>query len=103
MFDFSEIQNKLIVEEKLNMVYAAILTAHIKEFFSDKAKEAVSDWVLGKDISDTKIGENTVKDIVNEIKCTPIQAVCILNAVERDIEIFEDAVLTMWKDEIRDE
>ena len=98
---FSDLQNKLITAEKMNFVHAAILAADIVNDYSDSAKNAVSNWLQGEDISAVMIGDASIADITDELNCTQLQAVCILNAIEKDPEIFADAVLALWKDEIR--
>ena len=98
---FSDLQNKLITEEKLSNIYSAIIGADIINHYSDEAKKAVSNWVQGGDVSDTVIGDVTVAEIVAELNCSTFQAICVLNSIEHDPDIFSDAVLVLWKDSIR--
>lgn len=97
---FNDLQNKLIIEEKMDTVHAAILAADIQNYYSEPAKKAISAWTLGEDISSTIIGSMSVADIIDELNCSPFKAVCILDAIEKDPSIFEDAVLVLWKDGI---
>lgn len=98
--DFSELQNKLITDEKMDVVHAAILAAAIISHYNEQSKAAISDWIRGLDIGDVMIGEISVSEIMNELNCSSLQAVCILDAIKKDPAIFEDAVLATWEDAI---
>ena len=90
---FNILQTKLHVEEKLDLVYSALLAADILNRFDSGIKEAALKWAEGKDILDFAVNGTTVDDIIFQLNCSQIAALCILQAVSVNPESFADAVL----------
>lgn len=97
---FSRLQNRLVQEEKLSIIHSAILTADILNHYEPSVKEAVLAWADGKDVGTYEIDGTSVEDITGELNCSVFQALCILNGIHSNPEIFMDAVLVSWKDDI---
>lgn len=100
MSEFSLIQNKLLSDEGMNLVHAAITTADILNYYDTDVKKAIVDWANGKDVSSFEADGNTVFDIIDELGCTSFMALCILNAIKKNPESFEDAILMLGEDTI---
>lgn len=101
MNEFNKIQNKLIIEENLEVVQAAILTADILNYYDATIKKAILAWADGKDMMSFSIEETTVKDIVEELDCSVYQALALLNATNQNRNIFDTAVLVLERDEVQ--
>lgn len=97
---FNNLQNKLQTEEGLNAIHSAILCADIMNHYEDSVKEAVIAWADGANVDTFELDGNSVEDIRWELSCSSLQALCILNAIHRNKDIFLDAVLVEWKDDI---
>lgn len=97
---FSKLQNKLLAEEECNIIQSAILTADILNHYNDSIREAILNWADGKDVTSFEIDGTKVSDIMEEINCSVFQALCVLDGIHANPEIFMDAVLVSWEDSI---
>ncbi len=90
---FNKLQSKLHAEEKLDLVYSALLAADILNRFAPDMREAALKWADGKSIMDFAVNGTTVDDIVFQLDCSQIAALCILQAVSVNTDSFAEAVL----------
>ena len=90
---FNKLQVQLILREKLDKTYAAILTAQVSNGFHEDAKEAALLWAEGKSAAECGIGGRNVQECSRSYSCSEFQAICILNELESDPKAFEKAVL----------
>jgi len=100
MSDFSTIQNKLISDEKMDLIPAAIMTADIINHYDKDVRTAIIDWANGEDVSSFEVEGTKVEDLKYELGCSDFQALAILGAIKTDPDIFEDAVLLLGRDEV---
>ena len=98
---FSKIQNKLILGEKYSILDSAIITANILTCYNPEIRDTIIDWAEGRDVSKFVLNESTVSDVADELSCSEFQALCFMNALTKDIDIYMDAILQFEKDDIR--
>ena len=97
---FGKLQGKLIAAEHYNVIDAAILTEVVIDKFSDDVRNAVLEWVDGKDIRSNEFDGVTVQDIIDEIGCSVFQALCILNALQEKPDCFDLATFYLKTDAV---
>ena len=97
---FSAIQNKLILQEKYKVFDAAVITANILTCYDEDIKKAIISWANGDDVSSFELNGSTVSDVSEELSCSVFQALCFMNALTKDVDIYMDAVLRLEGDYI---
>ena len=58
---------------------------------------AIIDWAEGRDVSKFVLNESTVSDVADELSCSEFRALCFMNALTKDIDIYMDAILQFEK------
>lgn len=97
---FSAIQNKLMLKEKYTALDSAILTANILTCYDEKIKQTIIAWAKGEDVKNFELNGSTVSEVVEELSCSVFQALCFMNALTKDVDVYMDAVLQLEGDYI---
>ena len=99
---FAKMQNRLIAEEGLSPVWAAILAETALYRFGPEAREAAMEWVNGALSDDRRVGAATVKAVREETGATPFQALCVLDSLNSDPARLSPAVWQIWMDDVHE-
>ena len=73
------LQNKLVIEEKLPLAYAAILSENALFRFDERLQEAVMAWVEGTLDASFAIDDLSLADLQKELNVSLFQAICAMD------------------------
>ena len=73
------LQSKIMVEENVSIVYAAILTDNALNRFDPRVREGVLLWLNDHLTGDFAVKDISVTDIQDELEITPFQALCVMD------------------------
>lgn len=98
---FYDLQKKLMFDEKYSVFDSATMTANILTGFDEKIKETIVAWSKGEDVTGYTMEASTVQDVMDSFGCSAFQALCFMNALCVDEDIYMNALLRDREDEVR--
>lgn len=76
-----DVQNKIVIEEKVPLAYAAILAENALFRFDPRVQEGVAQWVNGTLLDTFAVEDISLKEIQEQVGGSLFQALCVLDIV----------------------
>lgn len=74
-----EMQAKIMVEEKMPIVQAAILADNVLNRFDPRIREGAILWMQDRLTAEFSVEDISLADVQDELEVTPFQALCVMD------------------------
>jgi len=74
-----EMQAKIMVEENMPIIQAAILTDNVLNRFDPRVREGAILWMQDRLTDDFTVEDISLADVRDELEVTPFQALCVMD------------------------
>ena len=74
-----ELQSRIMVDENVSMVQAAILTDNVLNRFDPRVREGALLWLEDRLTDSFQAGDISLADVRDELDITPFQALCVMD------------------------